>query len=172
MLRGKLFRFTLILAAALTLLVPVTALAIPKTGQPLPSLDVTSSSGQRITNQNYTGRVLLLSFSTDFCTACKRAVPQISELAGRFGKEGFHVLGLFSGFGMDNDDLKEYIRTYGVTYPMALVEQRLTEETFGVISVPYFLLVNKKGTVVATYRGFSDATQKQLETQVRKLLAE
>jgi len=172
MVSQHLFRFAVILAIAVTLLIPVSALAIPKTGQPLPPLDVTSSSGQRLTNQNYSGRVLLLSFSTDYCGACKRAVPGIGELAGRFGKEGFHVLGLFSGFGMDNDDLKEYIRTYGVTYPMALVEQRLAEEKFGVISVPYFLLVNKKGTVVAMYRGVSDMTMKQIETQVKKLLAE
>jgi thiol-disulfide isomerase/thioredoxin len=160
------------MAAAVIVLLPVAALAVPKTGQPLPPFDVTTSSGQRVVNQNYSGRVLLLTFSTDYCSACKKAVPQISDLAGRLGRDGFHVLGLFSGFGMDNDDLKEYIKTYGVTYPMALVEQRLTEETFGAISVPYFLLVNKKGAVVAMYRGVSDLTMKQIETQARKLLAE
>lgn len=172
MIRHYMFRCAVILAVALTLLIPVSALAVTKTGQPLPPLDVTSTSGQRITNQNYRGKVLLVAFSTDFCSACKRAIPGIGELAGRFGRQGFHVLGLFSGFGMDNDDLNEYISTNGVTYPMALVKQELTEETFGVVSVPYFLLVNKKGTVVAIYRGFSDATMKQIETQVRKLLAE
>jgi len=165
-------KLALLLLVAVALLSPVTALAIPKIGQPLPAFDVTTPNGQRVTNLNYSGRVLLLSFSTDYCGACKKAVPGIGELAGRLGKQGFHVLGLFSGFGMDNDDLKEYIKTYSVTYPMALFEQKFASEQFGVISVPYFLLVDKKGAIVNMYRGYSDMTMKNVEAQVKKLLAE
>lgn len=160
------------LLAVLVLLVPVSAHAIPKSGQPLPQFDVTTPSGQRVTNQNYTGRVLLLIFSTDYCTACKSGIPEITRLAGRYGKQGFHVLGLLSGFGMDDDDLKEYMKSYQVTYPMALFEQKFASEQFGVLSVPYSLLVNKKGMIAGIYRGISDATMKQIEGEIKKLLAE
>lgn len=161
-----------LLAVAVTLLGPVTAHAIPKMGQPLPDFTVTTPSGQQLTNKNYSGRVLLLVFSTDYCSACKHAVPSIGRLAGLYGKQGFHVLGLFSGFGMDNVDLKKYMKTYGVTYPMAFFEQRLAEDQFGMRSVPYSLLVGKKGVVAGVYYGYSDGTMKQLENQVKKLLAE
>jgi len=161
-----------ILVVAAVLLAPVTALAIPKNGQPLPAFDVTTPNGQRVTNQNYAGRVLLLIFSTDYCTACKSGIPAIVRLAGRYGKQDFHVLGLFSGFGMDDDDLKEYMKSYQVTYPMALFEQKFASEQFGVISVPYSLLVSKKGQIAGIYRGISDATMKQIEGDVNKLLAE
>lgn len=145
MIKQQFIRSALFLSVAVLFLLPVSALALPKIGQQLPAFDVTTPSGQQVTNLNYSGRVLLLSFSTDYCGACKKAVPGIGELAGRFGKQGFHVLGLFSGFGMDNNDLKDYIKSYGVTYPMALFEQKFASEQFGVISVPYFILVDKKG---------------------------
>jgi cytochrome oxidase Cu insertion factor (SCO1/SenC/PrrC family) len=161
-----------LLAVAVTLLGPVTAHAIPKMGQPLPAFSVTSPSGQQVTNQNYNGRVLLLVFSTDYCSACKQAVPSIGKLASLYGKQGFHVLGLFSGFGVDNNDLTEYIKTYGVTYPMALFEQRFAEDQFGVRSVPYSILVGKKGVVAGMYYGYSEGTLKQLEEQIKKLVAE
>ena len=125
------------LAVAATLLGPVTAQAIPEMGHPLPAFTVTTPSGQQVTNQNYNGRVMLLIFSTDYCIACKQAIPNIGKLAGRYGKQEFHVLGLISGFGWENDDVKKYVKTYGVTYPMALFEQRLAEERFGMRSVPY-----------------------------------
>ena len=160
------------LAVAAVLLGPVTAHAIPKIGQPLPAFSVTTASGQQVANQNYSGRVLLLVFSTDYCIAGKTAVPGIGKLAGRYGKQGFHVLGLFSGFGWENDDLKKYMKTYAVTYPMALFEQRLAEDPFGMRSVPYSLLVGKKGLVAGVYYGHSDGTMKQIEDQVKKLLAE
>lgn len=160
------------LTVAATLFSPTIAQAIPKIGQPLPAFDVTTPSGQRVTNLNYNGRVLLLAFSTDYCGACKKSVPGIRELTKKFGNNGFNVLGLLSGFGLDNDDLKDYIKSYGVTYPMALFEQRFAANQFGVISVPYFLLVGKKGVVAGMYNGYSEATIKVIEEQVKKLLAE
>jgi peroxiredoxin len=172
MLYRNLYKFALFLAVAVTVMGPVRAHAL-KTGQPLPAFSVTTSSGQQVTNQNYSGRVLLLVFSTDFCSACKTAVPNIGKLAGRYGgKQDFNVLGLWSGFGMDDEDLKKYIKSYNVTYPMALFEQKFASEQFGVISVPYSLLVNKKGAVAGVFYGFSDGTLKQLEDQIKKVLAE
>lgn len=161
------FLFTIV-----TLLYSTPAHALPKIGQPLPAFAITTSSGQQVANQNYSGQVLLLVFSTDYCSSCKQAVPSIGKLASRYGKQGFHVLGLLSGFGMDNDDLKKYTESYGVTYPMALFEQRFAENQFGVRSVPYSLLVGKKGVVAGVYYGFSDGTLNQLEEQIKKLIAE
>jgi len=172
MIARYLCKLASLLAVAVTLLGPVTVHSAPKMGQPLPAFTVTTPSGQQLANQNYRGQVLLLVFSTDYCSACKQAVPTIGKLSGRYAKQGFRVLGMFSGFGYENDDLKEYMKTYGVTYPMALFEQRFAEEQFGVRSVPYSLLVNKKGGVAGVYYGFSDKTLTQLEEQVKKLLAE
>lgn len=165
-------KLAFILTVTATLLAPVRAQALPKIGQPLPAFSVTTPSGQQVTNQNYSNRVLLLVFSTDYCSACKKAIPGIGTLANRYGKDGFHVLGLISGFGWENDELKEYLNTYRVTYPMALFEQRHAADQFGVISVPYSLLVDKKGKVAGVYFGFSDKILKQLEDQLKKLLAE
>jgi len=172
MMCRKISKFIILLAVAATLLVPVNALAMLKVGQPLPGFDVTTPSGQRVTNQNYSGRVLLLSFSTDYCGACKKAIPSIGKLAGSYSKREFYVLGLYSGFGIEDSDLNEYIKSYGVSYPMALFEQKFASDQFGMISVPYFLLVSKKGTVAGMYNGFSDGTMKLIEDQVKKLLAE
>lgn len=172
MINRNICRLALIVAMAATMLEPVTAHAIPKTGEPLHAFTVTTPSGQLVTNQNYSGRVLLLVFSTDYCSACKKAVPSFGKLAGVYGKQGFHVLGLLSGFGMGNDELKKYMNTYGVTYPMALFEQKFAVEQFGVVSVPYSLLVSRKGVLSGVYYGSSDGIMKQIEEQVKKLLAE
>jgi len=161
-----------IMAVAAALLAPVRAHAAPRIGQPLPEFSVTTPSGQKVTNQNYSGRVLLLIFSTEYCGACKKAIPDIVKLTDRFSKKGFYALGLFSDNGVENDELIKYMSDYGVTYPMALFEQRLAAEQFGMMSVPYSLLVDKKGIVAGVYYGFSDKILKQIEEQVKKLLAE
>ena len=165
-------KLAFILTVTATLLAPVRAQAIPKIGQPLPLFSVTTPSGQQVTNQNYSERVLLLVFSTEYCAACKTAIPGLGKLVDRFGRQEFHVLGLFSGYGMENDDLQKYMLTYRVTYPMALFEQRLATEKFGMMSVPYSFLVDKKGVIAGVYYGFSDKILNQIEDQIKKLLAE
>lgn len=169
---SRYFKYLLIPTIAVLLLGPATARALPKTGQQLPAFAVTTPAGQKITNQNYSGRVLLLVFSTEYCSACKKAVPIIGKLADHYGKQGFHVLGMFSGLDSGNDDLNKYIKAYGVTYPMALFEQSLAMEQFGVVSVPYSLLIGKKGLVAGVYYGYSDGVVTQMEAQIKKLLAE
>jgi peroxiredoxin len=165
-------KFVFFVAVAATLLGSVTAHAAPKTGQPLPLFSVTTPAGQQVSNLNYSGRVLLLVFSTDYCSACKKAIPGIGKLAGRYGKQGFYVLGLFSGFNMKNDELKKYMNTYGVSYPMAYFEEGLAKDQFGMISVPYSLLVDKKGIVAGVYYGYSEGIMMKIEEQVKKLLVE
>ena len=172
MVSRYLCKLTLILTFTTILAAPLPANAMVKTGQSLPAFSVTTPSGQKVTNENYAGRVLLLVFSTDYCTACKKAIPSIGRLAGSNEKKGFYVLGLFSGFSNDNDKLKDYMKDYGVSYPMALFEQSLAAEQFGMVSVPYSLLVDKKGVVAGVYYGYSDKILKQLEDQIKKLLSE
>ena len=172
MVERYLCRLISLLAVAVALLGPETAHATMKTGQPLPAFAVTTPAGQQVNNQNYSGRVLLLVFSTDYCNSCKQAIPGIGRLAARYARQEFHVLGLISGFGWENDDVKKYMKTHAVTYPMALIEQRLAEDAFGMRSVPYSLLVGKQGQVAGEYYGYSDGTLKRIEEQIKKLLAE
>ena len=172
MVSSYLCKLAHVLIVTAILLAPLHAHAIVKTGQSLPTFSVTTPSGQKVTNENYAGRVLLLVFSTDYCSACKMAIPSIGKLAGSYEKKGFYVLGLFSGFSDDNDKLKDYMKDYGVSYPMAFYEQSLAAKQFGMLSVPYSLLVDKKGVVAGVYYGYSDKILNQLDDQVKKLLTE
>jgi len=154
------------------LLGSTTAYAVVKKGEPLPEFSATTPSGQQVTNRNYSDRVLLLVFSTEYCSACKKAIPSISKLVDRYGKQEFYVLGVLSGLGMENYELKKYMNTFSVNYPMVLFDERLAKDRFGMISVPYSLLVDKKGVVAGVYYGYSDGIMKQIEGQLNKLLTE
>lgn len=165
-------KLAFMLAVSATQLAPLRAQAMPTIGQPLQAFSVTTPSGQHVNNQNYSERVLLLVFSTEYCSACKKAIPALVKLAERYGKKGFYVLGLFSDNSVENEELTKYMHTFGVTYPMALFEQRLAAERFGMMSVPYSLLVDKKGVVAGIYYGFSDKILTQVEEQIKKLLTE
>jgi peroxiredoxin len=162
----------IIVVAAILLLLPLAAHAVPQKGKSLPPFEVTAVNGQKIASSSYTGRVLLLAISSDSCSYCKSAIPDINGVHSRYGKQGLAVLGLIYGPGFGLDKLKQYIDLNQVTYPLAVTSQKSVGDTIGAHSVPTYILLNKKGNVAGYYRGYSDRNMQEIEKQVKQLLAE
>ena len=82
-------RLRLAVAAALAVcfLLPGLAAGLQR-GQSAPPIDVTSVSGQRITNANYGGYVSLVLFFDPWCSPCREAVPVFLKVNKNDGKHG------------------------------------------------------------------------------------
>ena len=130
---------------------------------------MTSTSGQRITNANYTGRVLLVQFFATWCSPCRESIPAIIRLNKKYGKQGFQVLGLSIDESGDRI-VKAFIAEKKITYPVALAGDHL-QEAYGVRSVPTLFLINRKGEVVEKFMGMSEEIEQAIESSVKTALA-
>ncbi|HWI41621.1 MAG TPA: TlpA disulfide reductase family protein [Verrucomicrobiae bacterium] len=162
----KFFRFTAAALLALSLSSPVSAAALK--GQPAPPFKVTTTSGQQVTLDNYRGRVLILDFFASWCPPCKESVPHLAALAARYAGRDVHVLGI----GMDDSEapLREFAAEARVPYPVALGSEALASR-YGVRSIPTLFVIDRKGTVVGSFLGFSADTAKAMEGALRRALA-
>lgn len=158
----------LLLAVAL-LGVPPEAFAISQKGEPAPPLKVTTTSGQKLTLANYKGYVLILDFFASWCQPCKRSIPHIMELNRKYGKQGLQILGL--SLDEDNGDLIEFVAPFKLNYPVALANEDLQTD-YGLRSLPTLFIINKKGIVVEKFMGLTDEVKKNVETTIKRLLAE
>ncbi|SNB47315.1 TlpA disulfide reductase family protein [Geobacter sp. DSM 9736] len=163
---------TLRAASALILLLITAspAAAILQKGQAAPPIKVVSTSGQQITLANYRGHVLLLDFFATWCTPCSQAIPHLTELNEKYGKQGFQILGMSVDEG-DEKSVKSFISARKVNYPVAMASEELQTE-YGLRSVPTLYLISKKGIVAEKYMGYSDDTKKAIEAAIKRLLAE
>ena len=157
---------------AVFLAFPFPAHAVPKKGMELPPFDATTANSQKISSPAFAGKVVLLAISTDTCTYCKRAIPRLNSIQGRYGSQGVQVQGLIYGPGFGVEKLKRYIENNEIMFPLALATQKTVSDTIGAHSVPTYLLLNKKGTVAGYYRGYSEQNMQEIEKQVKVLLAE
>jgi peroxiredoxin len=88
----------------------------------------------------------------------------------RYGKQGLKVLGL----SVDEDGerlVRAFAEEHRISYPVALVGET-TMVDYGVRSVPVMLIIDKKGRVAETFRGFSDTIGRSSEQLIKKLLEE
>lgn len=159
-----------IVAAALTVAFAAPSFAIPQKGSPAPPLKVVSTSGQQISLANYRGYVLVIDFFATWCPPCRDAVPHLNGLSRKYGKQGLQILGLSLDDG-DEDVLKDFIVSKRLVYPVALAGHDIQTD-YGLRSLPTVYVIDKRGNVADRFMGGSDATLKNMENLIKKLLAE
>ncbi len=154
------------------LALPAISYALPQNGQPAPPFRVVSTSGQSISMANYRGYVLVVEFFATWCGGCKDSIPHLIDLQRAYGKQGLQILGLDIGQGDDLNDLKNFVAKKKITYPMAMADEDLVYDGFGIRMIPSLFIINKKGILVERLNGFNDDNRKILETTIKKLVAE
>jgi cytochrome c biogenesis protein CcmG/thiol:disulfide interchange protein DsbE len=162
-------RLLLAAIAASFLSAPGPVDAAPRPGQTAPDFKVVSISGQTITQENYRGHVLILDFFATWCQPCRQSIPHLVEINRTYGKRGLQILGLSVDGG--EQAAKTVADEFRINYPVALAGDS-TAADFGVRSVPVMFLIDKKGTVVKVYRGYSDEMAGSLEQSITRLLKE
>jgi thiol-disulfide isomerase/thioredoxin len=160
----------LIAAIGLTMVVVAPSFAIPQKGQPAPPLKVVSTSGQQISLANYKGYVLVIDFFATWCPPCRDAIPHLNGLSRKYGRQGLQVLGLSLDDG-DEGTVKDFIASKRIVYPVALAGQDVQTD-YGLRSLPTVYVIDKKGNVADRFMGGSEATLKNMEVLIKKLLAE
>jgi thiol-disulfide isomerase/thioredoxin len=159
----------ILLSLALVPVFQTDSFAALKKGQPAPPVKVTTTSGQAVSLANYKGYVLVLDFFASWCHPCVESIPHLVDLNKRYGKQGLQVLGL--SLDEDKDDFVDLIASKKVNYPVALADEDL-QVKYGLRSIPYLVLVDKKGVVADIFMGLTNESAKRLESDISKLLSE
>ncbi len=100
------------------------------------------------------------------CPVCQFTFPFLERLYKRYGGEGVTFLGISQD---DARDTKDFVREFGVTFPMALDEKGYpVSNAYGLTNVPTIFLIATDGTVKVSCMGFG---KKDLETIASELAA-
>lgn len=145
------------------------AQAAPRQGQAAPSFKETTITGQAVTQESFKGNVVLVDFFATWCQPCKESIPHLVELHRKYGKQGLTVLGMCAD--EDNKALPTFMKLYKIEYPVALASDQIMR-SYGVRGIPMLYVIDKKGKVVALFRGSSPDVEQSLEKLIKNLLAE
>ncbi|WP_133139836.1 cytochrome c biogenesis protein CcdA [Legionella genomosp. 1] len=124
-----------------------------------------------VTLESLKGKVVLVDFWTYSCINCIRTLPYIENWYQKYNKEGLVVIGIHApefGFEQQLNNVKEAVRKFGLTYPVALDNQLLTWQNFNNHYWPAHYLINQQGEVV--YINFGEGEYDVIENNIRYLL--
>ncbi|KTC72398.1 cytochrome C biogenesis protein [Legionella birminghamensis] len=124
-----------------------------------------------LTLNSLKGKVVLVDFWTYSCINCIRTLPYIENWYQKYQKDGLVVIGIHApefGFEQQLNNVKQAVKKFGITYPVALDNQLLTWQNFNNHYWPAHYLINQQGEVV--YINFGEGGYDVMENNIRYLL--
>lgn len=136
-------------------------------GQPAPELNFVSPSGKNIALSSLKGKVVLIDFWASWCKPCRMENPNVVRLYNEYKDKGFTIYSV----SLDKDKARweNAIQQDGLTWPNHVSDlrgwQSEASALYGVTGIPYTVLIDKTGKVIATsLRGI------QLEQKLKEIL--
>ncbi len=134
-------------------------------GQLAPDFTLKSLTGEDVTLSSFRGKnPVYITFWATWCPYCVKEIPRLKEINGKYSPKGLKILAIDIG---QNDSVmrvqafqKQFDIPYTILYDVAATISR----QYGVIGVPFNVLIDRSGKVV--YR--SNSTPENLEKFVEK----
>jgi thiol-disulfide isomerase/thioredoxin len=148
--------------------------SLPVEGR-LPPLDGATGwlNSEPLTPDGLGGRVVLADFWTYTCVNWLRTLPYVSAWAAKYRDAGLTVIGAHTpefGFERDVDNVKRYVKDFGVGYPVAIDSDYEVWRSFDNHYWPAVYIADGEGRI--RYHHFGEGEYGMTEMVIQQLLIE
>lgn len=125
-----------------------TALDVQKVDPPIeaPEFATERLDGERVSLQDFRGKVVFLNFWASWCTPCREEMPAMEELYQAFKDKGFVIVAV--NVKESQKKAKTFVKELKVTYPILLDPKGDVSVLYGAWALPLTYLIDRKGIVV------------------------
>lgn len=119
------------------------------------------------------GKVVVIDFWTYSCINCLRTIPHVRALADRYRDKGLVVIGVHTpefAFERDLGNVRKAVRDLGVTWPVAVDNDRAIWRAFSNQYWPAQYFIDARGVVRGSH--FGEGEEEKTEKLIQGLLAE
>jgi peroxiredoxin len=112
-----------------------------------PDFTLQSLDGPTVNLNHFHGRPVMLTFWRINCSACQFQMPFTQSLYNKWSSESLVILTI--NVGDRAPDVKDYVASRGITYPVLLDPQGEVAQAYGIIGVPTTYFIDGQGVLTA-----------------------
>lgn len=120
-------------------------------GSMAPEIDLPSPNGKNIKLSSLKGKYVLIDFWAAWCGPCRRESPHMVEIYKKYSPKGFEIYGVSLDRSRDawvaaisQDKLGAWVHVSDLKF-----WQSVAAKTYGVESIPFTVLLDKEGKIIA-----------------------
>jgi thiol-disulfide isomerase/thioredoxin len=141
-------------------------------GLPAPEYRAQTLGGEPASLADLRGRVVLLNGWATWCIPCQREVPALQRLYTARRDEGLEIIGVNVDVGGADARVREFMTTFGVSYPVWRDANDLFSGIFGAFGLPASYLIGRDGILRWQHIGELDPESPAFRTALDAALSE
>jgi thiol-disulfide isomerase/thioredoxin len=137
-------------------------------GERLKSFSLPGIEGDKtVTHSTFKGRVLVVNFWGTWCKPCLKELPEFDQIYRRYRKHGMTLLAIATD--EDPKAVKDIVTEKKWGAKIAIAGETYAG-LYGSAKFPFTFVVDHKGVIQASYRGYKPECMGQLEADIREQL--
>jgi thiol-disulfide isomerase/thioredoxin len=116
------------------------------------------------------GKVVYLDFWASWCGPCRISFPQLEQLRGELGAQGFEVYAI--NVDEVEADAQQFLSEVPVSYVVVRDGTGATPQAYGILGMPTGYLIDRQGVVRSIHKGFKKSDGAKLRAEIVELLGE
>ncbi len=130
-------------------------------GAVAPDFSLESISGDEIALSSLKGKYILVDFWASWCKPCRSENPNVVEAYKAYNSKGFDVLSV--SLDRDSAAWKQAVEEDGLVWNHVIDAKGDIAQTYGVQGIPFTLLLDKEGKIIAKNLRGADLEEKLAE---------
>jgi peroxiredoxin len=139
----------------------------PGVGTAARPFNLKTPEGKDISLASFRGKVVLLNFWGTWCKPCLKELPEFDRLYRRYRKNGLVVIAVATD--TEPDKVKEFATQAKLATKLALGGEPLSQQ-YDSPNFPFSFVIDGKGVIQASYRGYRPECSGKLEQDLRSQL--
>jgi thiol-disulfide isomerase/thioredoxin len=149
---------------------PSERTAIPDVGVPAPAYRTVSLAGDSVSLAELRGKVVLLNIWATWCHPCRQEIPVLQRLHRAHAGRGLELVGVSVDARGEEGKVRDFARSFGMTYPLWLDPDERVAALFLAIGVPATYLIDRDGILRWKHIGPVKEGDRELGRELEKAL--
>ncbi len=134
-------------------------------GDSAPDFSVTTDRGQKVSLDNFGGKVLVLNFWATWCPPCISELPSLNAMAGELKNSGVVVLGI----SVDKDEAayQRFLKKVKLNFETSRDPKAEISSEYGTFKYPETYVIDREGKVLEKFIADRDWMDPQILARLR-----